>query len=364
MLGGQVAETEVYNGPDGSAAYYIVYLNPSGFVIVAADDLVEPVIGFVSGDAFYDPSPENPLGALVSSDVPGRIAAAKNGKIPAGEGTKAQDKWGKLKKSDGIVAPMGIGGVSDIRVAPLVQTKWGQDYVCNGTLTCYNYYTPNNYYCGCTATAMAQIVRYMQYPTAGIGVHQFGSYSTRGGDGSGGPYNYSLMISQPGCDVTEAQRQQIGALCYDVGVAAYMDYGSGGSMAYIHAARTAFVNTFMYSNAIMGGDENNNIGAGLNGMVNPNLDAGVPVEFGIYSDRGMRLFATGMAITARRFITMLTWDGTATRTHGTTCRASIPLITISPLFSRVFTICTPQAPVKLSADGSLTVQAHRSLERR
>jgi len=287
-LGGQVAETEVYNGEDGTPAYYIVYLNPSGFVIVAADDLVEPVIGFVSGDAFYDPSLENPLGALVSQDVPGRVAAAKKlqkelkaGEEVTGKAIEAQNKWNKLKKGEDLIAPMGLGSISDVRVAPLVQTKWGQDYVCNGTLTCYNYYTPSNYYCGCTATAMAQILRYMQYPTAGIGVHQFGSYSTRGGDGSGGPYNYSLMIYQPDCSVTEAQRQQIGALCYDSGVAAYMDYGSGGSSAYIHDARAAFVNTFMYSNAIMGGNESTNIGAGLNGMMNPTLDAGIPCLLGI-----------------------------------------------------------------------------------
>lgn len=76
-LGGQIAQIEAYNGEDGTPAYYIVYLSPSGFVIVPADDLVEPVIGFVSGDTFYDPSLENPLGALVSRDVPGRVAAAK-----------------------------------------------------------------------------------------------------------------------------------------------------------------------------------------------------------------------------------------------------------------------------------------------
>jgi hypothetical protein len=289
-LGGQIAETAIYNGQDGKPAYYIVYLNPSGFMIVPADDLVEPVIGFVTGDAFYDPSLENPLGALVSQDVPGRVAAAKKlhkeletGKEITGKAINAQKKWEKLKKGDvdDLIVPMGLTGVSDVRVSPLVQTKWGQDYVCNGTLTCYNYYTPNNYYCGCTATAMAQILRYMQYPTAGIGVHHIGSYYTRGGDGNGGPYNYSLMIYQPGCDVTLEQRQQIGAICFDAGVAAYMSYGGGGSAAYIHDARAAFVNTFMYSNAIMGGNESTNIGAGLNGMMNPSLDAGIPCLLGV-----------------------------------------------------------------------------------
>ena len=49
-------------------------MNPSGFVIVSADDLAEPVVAFVSGDGLYDPSPDNPLGALISRDLPGRIA--------------------------------------------------------------------------------------------------------------------------------------------------------------------------------------------------------------------------------------------------------------------------------------------------
>ena len=58
-LGGQVKKIETYNGADGQPAYHIVYLKPSGFVIVAADDAVEPIIGFVNSDT-YDPSPENP----------------------------------------------------------------------------------------------------------------------------------------------------------------------------------------------------------------------------------------------------------------------------------------------------------------
>ncbi len=37
----------------------------------------------------------------------------------------------------------------------------------------YNYYTPGNYRTGCVATAMAQLMRYHQHPTAPIGVLGF-----------------------------------------------------------------------------------------------------------------------------------------------------------------------------------------------
>jgi len=46
----------------------VVYLDPEGFVIVAADDLIEPIIGFAPRGQF-DPSTKNPLGALVSNDL-------------------------------------------------------------------------------------------------------------------------------------------------------------------------------------------------------------------------------------------------------------------------------------------------------
>ncbi len=108
----------------------------------------------------------------------------------------------------------------------------------------------------------------------------------RGGDGSGGAYNWSQMPLDPDCSTTLAQRQAIGALTYDAGVAVGMDYESDGSGAYMSDAAAAMVNTFGYSNAIMGGDEIDNIGDGLNGMINPNLDSGNPVILGIDDSQG------------------------------------------------------------------------------
>ncbi|MGA2323294.1 MAG: C10 family peptidase [Sedimentisphaerales bacterium] len=316
VLGQQIGWTDVYNGPDGNPLYYVVYLAPSGFVIMPADNLVEPTICFVAGDASFDPSPENPLGAMVSRDLPSRVDIAR--KIQArmdsgvkknltdeeavreGEAIKAKGKWDKLQKHADPGILTGLPAVSDIRVAPLTQSRWSQSSVCG--LNCYNYYTPNNYVCGCVATAMAQYMRYQQWPTAGIGVHTFTIYvdnksqsaNTRGGDGSGGPYNWGQMMLVPDCSIANAQLQAIGALCYDAGVAAHMQYAGGGSGAYMHDAKAALVNAFQYSNAIMGGNEYSNIGSGLNGMVNPNLDASDPVLLGVYgSGVGHAIVADG-----------------------------------------------------------------------
>src|SRR5664279_2930697 len=74
-LGTSVQRVETFNDQHGNPIYYIVYLDPAGFVIVPADDMVEPIVGFARAGQ-YDPSTDNPLGALVSNDLSARIAYA------------------------------------------------------------------------------------------------------------------------------------------------------------------------------------------------------------------------------------------------------------------------------------------------
>ena len=62
QLGASVRKIDAFTGEDGGAIYYVVYLEPSGFVIIPADDRIEPIVAFAA-KGIYDPSPENPLGA-------------------------------------------------------------------------------------------------------------------------------------------------------------------------------------------------------------------------------------------------------------------------------------------------------------
>ena len=311
VLGWQIMSVETFSDGDGQPIYYVVYLQPAGFVIVPADDLVEPIVGFVSGSR-YDPSDDNPLGALVSGDLPGRVAVARGlqaaidgrpqGKSRAGRqvafekaGLKARGKWSELQTYADEVEVTGIGDVCDVRIAPLVKSKWGQTWVCYSSWHCYNYYTANNYPSGCVATAMAQLMRYHERPGTAIGVHAFtievdGSPQTaytRGGDGSGGAYNWGIMELDPEFDcggLTEPERQAIGALCYDSGVSVETSYSPDGSGACMTDVKDALLNTFGYSNAIDGHNWGSDVGTGLNGMVNSNLDAGYPTLFGIVKE--------------------------------------------------------------------------------
>jgi hypothetical protein len=282
-MGGIVREVKSYGSQDDSYLYYIVYLSPSGFVIVPADDLVEPIIGFLP-QGIYDPSSNNPLGALVHRDVSGRVLAVRQNKSSSRYLQEAQRKWTLLKtpRPDVTFQESGIPNISDIRVPPLIQSKWDQGTV-NGDY-CYNYYTPNKYVCGCVATSMSQLMRFWQYPTTGVGTPSFVIYvdglgrweNLRGGDGAGGPYNWANMILDPiSSGINDTQRRAIGALTHDAGVTVNMEYTSNqGSGAYAYKIPWALMGTFKYGNAQY-------YPTIIRHMVTPNLHAGCPVLFGI-----------------------------------------------------------------------------------
>ena len=110
---------------------------PGGFAIVAGDDLVEPIIAFAPQGTF-DPNPQNPLYALLNRDLPGRLAevrekedqarAQKRKFTPRGLHRRARSKWVWLQATDTVPSPSvsSLASVSDLRVEPLVQSKWAQ----------------------------------------------------------------------------------------------------------------------------------------------------------------------------------------------------------------------------------------------
>ena len=242
-LGHEIRRVDSFKNEAGQVIYYVVYLDPAGFVIVPAEDSVEPIIAFASKGSF-DPSKANPLGALVSGDVPARVAAARANRRVSGF-PKAENKWQRLQKlipgESPSPSPMiSQTSVSEVWVSPFVQTLWSQSQANNG-LACYNYYTPpyaagssSNYVCGCVATALAQLIRYFEYPTSGVGTNSFTiqvddtntTAIMRGGDGMGGPYSWNNM-PLTASDPTDAQCQAIGALTYDCAVAIDMDFSLG-----------------------------------------------------------------------------------------------------------------------------------------
>ena len=311
-LGSVIAGVETYKDQDGQPLYYVVNLSPKGFVIISGDTEVEPVIAFAP-QGKYDPSEAKPLGALVSRDLPGRVHTARasqaagsssiSQKAAANVSMSAPQKWDWLgqETSDNIpLKAAGLSFISDVRVAPLLQSKWNQEGIYNSSwqyINLYNLYTPNNYPSGCVATAMSQVMRYFEYPTDPVGAGMYtvkvdgASQTTNllGGDGVGGAYSWSVMPYVPnGNTIISAQQNAIGSLLHDTGVSVCMKYTANGSSSFTSTAGKSLVTTFGYSNSVNGSVSGWNNIPELNrtAMTNPNLDAGYPVVYGITGTPG------------------------------------------------------------------------------
>ena len=190
------------------------------------------------------------------------------------------------------------GTPDDVRVAPLVTAHWSQGDA--GGQRCYNYYTPLNRACGCTATALGQIMYYHKYPTTRIlpgetlydSIDGYGSYSvsTNGTGGMtntttgeytafdppyGGPYDWSIMVDSPTSSTSENARKAIGQLTRDAGFAVFSHYFSGGSTSgYSDAIASSIILNLHYADAVL------TRGFNADKLI-ANLDAGLPVEVGL-----------------------------------------------------------------------------------
>jgi len=278
--------------------YYVVYIKGGGFVIAGGDDGIEPVIAFSGTGGYFDPNENSPLRDLMAYDLRNRAPEPESvkDKFKSAKKLTANQKWSMLEYAadhDSVAAAaFGVSSVSDIRVSPLIQSKWFNGYqsACAGAPALYNYYTPDHYVVGCVGVALAQLMRYHQYPDFGwpeppvFNIKVDGlqrNASLRGGDGGGGAYNWSLMPFIPTCSITLNQREAIGSICSDAGIAVKMSYTSSLSTATLLSAKSALWRTFEFDNAIWADKINTGPFSSLIELLNSNLDAGFPVVLAI-----------------------------------------------------------------------------------
>ena len=305
---GRFGKISAYSIPAGETRFYVVDLVPTGYIVVAADDELEPIIAF-SHEGQFAAQAGSPLCDLLQKDTEGRMlhlhgAPTANQTKPA-VSAKAKAKWQLLASPAtraAAVSPAGIipdflppvAAPDYVRVYPLIQSQWDQSTISDGVsqIAVYNYYTPpnppgdpNNYLCGCVATAWAQIMRFHQWPATGVGTGSFAitvdgasrQAAPRGGDGAGGPYDWADMTLIPDASITQTQCQAIGALLYDAGVANNMDYAQSGSGAYLQSAKIK--NVFHYADGVLSTSDLADIAL----AIRTNLDAGLPVALSVLS---------------------------------------------------------------------------------
>jgi hypothetical protein len=312
-LAGEFLKVEAY-GENGKASnpsealYYAVYLDPSGIVLIPADDELDPITAYAADATWYGPEPANPLYDSIGAGI-AEMVKKHNSEARRSSGTsEAREKWAsleKLAKENGNREALGplLGGPQPVIVAPFLKTKWDQAQVLSGNIYVYNRFTPLRFPAGCGAVMMAQIMKYFEWPTVPISDLVKGRvykitingddpqpWDLRGGDDKGGAYEWGNMPDAATDDTTEEQAYSIGRLMADAAVVIGSDFGAEATSSYPDKIAGELVSSFGYGNAILakssGVTTASQPGQLDSGMmlraINSNLDAKKPVGLGIY----------------------------------------------------------------------------------
>ena len=277
---------------------FYIFNTAGGFVIVSADDIATPILGY-SDENEFDPTniPVNAREWLqgYESDIYQGIA---NGLVASAE--IAAD-WANLQSG------MAMQAKGTRAVNKLLTTTWDQGNPYN-TLCPYDNDDNQRTVTGCVATAMAQVMKYWNYPTHGNGSKSYNCSFTANDGTSQNPvyitvnrgqlsanfgtttYDWANMPNNLSSSSTSAQKTAVATLMYHCGVSVEMSYdigrrgGSGavtiGSGA---TAETAFKNYFLYKNTLKGYYKSNFTNSSWINMLKTDLDANRPI---IYSGRG------------------------------------------------------------------------------
>ena len=208
---------------EGTPAVYLFDINRgSSFVLVAGDDkAANPVLGY--GDN------------LSTGSIPPQMQymleqyAAEMSAAPAS-----------------VAAPASISAGLPSSVEPLLgDNQWGQTSPFNGMTPESN---GQHTVVGCVATSTSQVMRYWSYPAQGTGSY---NYRYNGVDYIGAKfgettYNWNEMPMRYGADATDAQKEAVATLMYQVGVSVNMQYGLSESSAYGTSVIYALTDNFGY----------------------------------------------------------------------------------------------------------------------
>lgn len=267
------------HGENGSCpSFYVVNFSSEGFVIVAGDDRVQPILGFSNE------------GAFVTENMPDHIRFFLDGYTEEIQHIVDQQqysdetilqKWVALLSGTTAEQKEGV-----VVVEPLLgDVAWNQTRYYNDL--CPVDTTGNPAYgghaaVGCGAIAMGVLMRYWQYPTTGTGSHSYNSnYGTLSANFGATTYLYENMPEQ----LTAAFHPDscvlaVATLLYHCGVAVNMNYGPSASVSNSNKIVAAFSKYFRYPPTVQYIERGNlSLATWLN-YLKGELDEGAPFMYG------------------------------------------------------------------------------------
>lgn len=262
-----------------------VFTTPSGYMILPNDDIALPLLAYGS-----DLDLQNPLLNYWLDFYASEIAAAKEA---------------------GVTSAAPAMRVSRPAVAPLLSTKWNQSEPFNNLCP-----TVDGERCvtGCVATAMAQVLKYHQWPEKGVGTY---SYTWKTGnqelsfDYENTTFDWANMLDVYDANATEQQQNAVATLMSACGIAVDMDYDVDESGAQRPKIGRALLRNFNFDKGLYLANRNFYTAADWENLIYNEVANNRPVLYGGGSDGGAHQFVVDGYSSDGFFHINWGWGGTS-----------------------------------------------------
>lgn len=241
----------VWDGTDTKAAnapFYIFNTGDEGFVIIAGDYGMDPVLGYSTTGGFDVSNIPDGLIILLESYSQNVSDLSKGKRSPS---ISASANWEALLHP--TKSFVGVSTVVDMKTA-----LWGQTSPFYDSCPSYD-----NKQCltGCGATALAILMRHYRYPDIGYGTIPEYVTATRGITLNEKPftesYRWDDMLESYANGATSAQTGAVAALMADLGQMIYSDYDPDGTSSFIRDILPGMLKYMKYSNKALQKDRTN-----------------------------------------------------------------------------------------------------------
>lgn len=239
----QYVKTE-YDG-NNHPAFYVFTNNNLGYIIVSADDVLTPILGYSYEGTYPEKGTNQVFDSYIGTYIDNvNFVRANNSIAPV----EVENLWSSYKFGD---VTKNSRATTDLE--PLVYFRWNQDFPYNILCPPANSGGSGGYtYSGCVAQSMATIMAYYKYPLVGQGSHSYYApgYGVQSANFGETEYRWDEMIKSLSTYSDDAILA-IAEIHRHAGVSVNMGYGGDGSGAYNYHVPIALRNYFKYDNSVM-----------------------------------------------------------------------------------------------------------------
>jgi len=263
--------------------YYAVNFADGGFVIVSADDILKPIIGYAfKGNYSTGDHPEAFAGFI--NNIAEEAATGIRMNLEAT--STISDEWNFLKS--GKIRSFDTEATTNVE--PLLMTPWNQDYPYNALCPEDPAGPGGHVYAGCVATAMSMIMYYYRYPEVGQGSKtHYSSYGPLHANFGQTYYQWDAMLTSLGTSGGNSIHA-MSQIQYHCGIAVNMQYSPNGSGAVSDVVPSAAYNYFRYNSQISMASRNSYTYDSWVTMLKGQLDQGYPLYYSGHSNDGGHAF--------------------------------------------------------------------------